>query len=213
MANVRKGIIRILWILSIGASIAAWIFLFRTADLKPEKKINNAGVAFVNILDKHYFADAPGLTLSEYRLTKSERNRKKVERILTIIENSIKSDSVDRWPFVSEYIPANTKRLDPDLWDVHTGWQDRMRKELQMNEKEIKSAFPDINFDNFMQRYSNNPIAERFGSTVLPESYFNISYQRPWGRIGALFLLGLLPFAAIWLLLFMANWVINGFKG
>jgi hypothetical protein len=216
MANVRKGLKRVVWILSIIASLAAWVILFTAADLKPEKNINKEGISFIKWLDSHYFNDPARSEIEQKASELAEKiliNRQNSKsQLMAAIANGVKTDSLERWPFVWEYIPEGTKILDPDLWEIHSAWQERLRKSLQLYEKEIRNTFPDIKYDKFMDRYSDAPSLALFGSIVLPESYFNIEYKQPYGRMAILLLLGFVPFVAIWFIWLLITWVLQGFR-
>ena len=218
MANIRKGLKRIIWILSIGTSISAWIIIFLTADLEPVRNINKEGVSFIKWLDGHYFEDSSGgLKLSEF--TRPGMDTKKFEDIKAAIEKSVKGDSLDRWPFAWEWFPRKNETngfdIDREIARIRwQGWQERIRKALLTNEQEIKRTFPDIKFDGLSVRYglANNPNKLLSSRDVLPESFFMVRYQRPYGHLAILFLLGFAPFITIWLLWFLVSWVVYGFK-
>lgn len=215
MANVRRGIKRIIWILSIGTTIAAWIILFSTSDLSPQKKTNQAGIGFVNWLDRHYFEKAAGdslVFLIEQRIL--ENRHAELEALKARIENSVKADSIERWPFMWELkFPKTVEGFD--AYDfLRDLWQNRLRETLRLNEHEIKKTFPDIDINRFMQRYSGEDKSSTIGlqKYIYPEYYFEIVYKRPIGRIILVILLGFIPFLSIWFLWFLTVWVISGFR-
>lgn len=229
VANIKRGIRRIIWLLSVGSTIATWIILFSIADLSPQKKVNQAGVAFINWLDTHYFEKADGYTFDEFLLEKSlpENRQRELEDIKAKIEKSVKPDTIERWPYIWEL----KSPIDPEIWlaqkrkrqtveqfdayDALRGlWQDRLREAVRLNENEIKQTFPDIDIEGFMQRYSAEGQISKFNPEkyVYPGSYFEVVYQRPIGRMILLILLGFIPFVVIWFLWFLTQWVITGFK-
>jgi hypothetical protein len=211
MANLRKGLIRILWVFSISTSIIAWILLFRASDLRPERKINNVGVAFINQLDKHYFIDAQRLKLSEFLLIKANKDRIKLDKVTNLIEKSILSDSLSKWPYVWEWkSQINSSGFDVAEASASLVWQERLRKALKANEGEIMQTFPDLDFVNFLKRYAQGNVL--ISKSPSPEYYYNISYPKPYGRIGLILFMGLLPFIMIWIFWFLMVWIIKGFR-
>jgi len=220
VANVRRGIKRIIWVLSVGSTIAAWIILFSITDLIPQKKVNQAGVAFIKWLDNHYFEDKGGLTVDEFQfITRFPKNYgNKIEGIVSRIENEVKPDSVEKWPFMWELKSPIADRFDS--FDINSAlrslWKERLKEALRSSENDIIKVFPDINITAFMQRYGVIERGEKFGINryiePAPDSYFKVVYLRPYGRIILVILSGFVPFALIWLLYLLVIWVIQGFR-
>lgn len=216
MANVRTGIKRILWILSIGASIAAWIALFANADLAPQKKVNEAGIAFINELDRHYSEYTSGIKLSEFSKFTDKHQGEIFDRIISVIEDSVKGDSLERWPYMWDMKSSeNVAGFDAPA-ALRGLYQDRLREALRVNEKQIKTTFPDVRIVPFMQRYGIIEEEPKIGMEKYfkptPESYFEVTYRRPYGTIILLAVIGFIPFIAIWLMWFLTRWVIRGFQ-
>jgi len=206
MANVQRGIKRIIWIISISASIAAWIIMLLQTDLSLQKETNQAGIAFINWLDKHYFEDSRRNTLDESNLEISLG--KELENIKAKIEKNVKSDSVDRWPFMWELGAGITleERMRRQIL------KNRLRDALKLNIYEVKRTFPDIDINRFIQRYSREKANILVQKHAAPENYFEEVYKRTFGRILLVIILGFIPFITIWLIWFLFNWVISGFK-
>ena len=210
VANIKKGIKRIIWVLSAGVTIATWIILFSNADLSPQKKTNQAGIGFVNWLDRHYFEKAAGdslVFLIEQRIL--ENRHAELEALKARIENSVKADGIERWPFMWELKSAKTVE-GFDAFDALRGlWQGRLREALRLNENEIRKTFPDIDIKGFMHRYTAeaSPLVKYYA----PEGYFNVFYERPYSRLILLTLLGFIPFIAVWFLWLLMRWIIQGF--
>jgi hypothetical protein len=218
MANIKRGIKRIIWVLSVASSIAAWIILFSVTDLSPQKDVNNAGVAFIKWLDSHYFENKDVLTFEEFLFSKRFPGNfgKEIEQLATKIENKVKPDSVERWPFMWELRSESPKTVEAfDVYEYKVGiWKDRLRDALELNINEVKNAFPDIDTAGFLLRYGETEPGSKINihKYTYPNSYFEVVYQRPYGRIIAIILLGIIPFSGIWILYFMVSWVIRGFQ-
>lgn len=202
MADIKKGIKRIIWILSVVFSIAAWIIVFLNTDLSPRLKTDQAEVVFIRWLDKHYFEDKHDFTADEYRLQKSFGEE--LEEIKAKIEKSAKPDSVDRWPFMYE-LGTNLEFKD---WLLRRNWRNRLGDALELNIDEIKKTFPKMDTKELLERYSNHDAKFNVQKYVFPKRYFH----RPLGSIFLIVLLGFIPFTIIWFLWFLTQWVISGFK-
>ena len=216
MANIRKGLKRIIWILSICSLVVSWISLFSSIDFRNRKSVNEPGVAFVKWLDGHYFSDIPRISPTEFEKRESYKNI--IGNLMSIIEESVKPDSANRWPYAWEWDP-NRKELrgfDIEAALASIRWQERLRKALQINIEKIKSTFPDIDEKHFFERYDIGMDSLTHGNYerhFLPDSYFKIEYHWPIGQIMLAILIGFVPFVVIWIIYFLVDWVVRGFAG
>jgi hypothetical protein len=234
MANLKRGFKRIVWFLSISLTIVAEILIFTDEDLSPTIYKDAEAEAFIEFLDLLYFGkSAVNFDLLTYDEWKAEEEISKgSKKAPETRKGTLSVYKYEKSLFVnylnsSEKIKSFRKKIETIADDIYLADTEKRRSNIRralnsVGIDEIKSAFPNIEENQFIDRYSLND-----STTYSPVKAFDnidslLQYEKhfPYNDVIKIAGIGLIPFFAIWMIWFFINWVairfvswvINGFR-